>query len=197
MPTGIAGSELTCDGCGRPATPEHIQERLARLECATRFRPIHISALFLISSPPRLDADFYHPAGDAVGTRPLDALFGALGIVAGEGEGAAAGREGLLAEFQRQGFFVAAVCECPLTTAETPGAIEGLASTIAKRIRFSYKPKAVLLLSSSLKDLEAPLAAAVRGIHVLNASGAFESAARGDAAGAAKFLSVVSRALQA
>jgi len=35
---------LPCDGCGQPASAEHIARRLQRLEWATRFRPIHIQA---------------------------------------------------------------------------------------------------------------------------------------------------------
>jgi hypothetical protein len=39
---------ILCDGCGQPATPEHIAERIHRLELATRYRPIHIQVLWLI-----------------------------------------------------------------------------------------------------------------------------------------------------
>ena len=61
--------EIVCDGCGRPATPEHIHERLARLEWATRFRPIHIQLLVLISAPPT-GADFYDASEEIAVDRP-------------------------------------------------------------------------------------------------------------------------------
>jgi len=43
---------LPCDGCGQPASAEHIARRLQRLEWATRFRPIHIQALLLAAFRP-------------------------------------------------------------------------------------------------------------------------------------------------
>ncbi len=73
-----------------------------------------------------------------------------------------AGRENddaCLAEFQRRGFFVADCVECPLDEilpvagAGKPGReveeiINQFGPTVVKRIRYSYKPRHVVLLSS-------------------------------------------------
>ncbi len=197
MPTEALTRKISCDGCGRPATAEHIRDRLARLEWATRFRPIHINVLLLISSPP-LEADFYDASVEDSGGRSLDVLFGAFGIAVSEtGSGAATPREARLGEFQRLGIFLAPVCECPLEALEIPGAIERLGPTIAKRIRFSYKPKAIVLLSPELTNLHAQLAAEGQGMRILDAGNALARAARGDAAASAELRAIVSKALQA
>jgi hypothetical protein len=198
MPAEALTRKILCDGCGRPATAEHIRDRLARLEWATRFRPIHINVLLLISSPP-LEADFYDASVEDSGGRSLeDVLFGAFGIAASEtGSGAATPREARLSEFQRLGIFLVPVCECPLDALEIPGAIERLGPTIAKRIRFSYKPKAIVLLSPELANLNAQLAAEGQGMRVLDAGNALTRAARGDAAAGAELRAIVSKALQA
>src|SRR5437899_2234034 len=58
-------TEILCDGCGIPATPEHIARRLRHLELATRFRPIHIGILFVAEAPPpRLENYFYYCVPD-------------------------------------------------------------------------------------------------------------------------------------
>jgi hypothetical protein len=181
MPREMLTGEILCDGCGLPATPEHIRERLARLERSTRFRPIHINLLLLISTPP-FEADFYDSSSRDSSSSSLDALFGALGIAAsGANPAGAAGREALLGEFQRRGIFIAPVCECPLATPEIPGAIERLGPTIAKRIRFSYKPKTIVMLSPELASLTGELAAVGHGIRILDAGNALALAAKGDA----------------
>jgi hypothetical protein len=201
MPPAALTPEVSCDGCGLPATAEHIWARLARLEWSTRFRPIHINLLLLISAPP-LEADFYDASpedfpGRLPGGRTLDALFSALGIVAsGANPTGAGGREALLGEFQRRGIFLAPVCECPLATPEIPGAIERLGPTIAKRIRFSYKPKAIVILSPELSGLKEELAAAGQGIHVQDAGNALALAVKGDADASAQLRAVFTGALQ-
>ncbi len=128
----------------------------------------------------------------------MDVLFGAFGIAVSEtGSGAATPREARLGEFQRLGIFLAPVCECPLEALEIPGAIERLGPTIAKRIRFSYKPKAIVLLSPELTNLHAQLAAEGQGMRILDAGNALARAARGDAAASAELRAIVSKALQA
>ena len=49
---GTSTNYLPCDGCGLPASPEHIAERVRRLELSTRFRPIHMGVLFVALAPP-------------------------------------------------------------------------------------------------------------------------------------------------
>jgi hypothetical protein len=58
-----SAQRLPCDGCGLPASPEHIAARIRRLELATRFRPLHIGILFVSPAPPlQPEDDFYAPA---------------------------------------------------------------------------------------------------------------------------------------
>lgn len=180
--------EILCDGCGRPATAEHIRERLARLEWATRFRPIHIQVLLLISAPPA-GADFYDASTENSNLAALEGLFDAFEIIT-------AGREAALGELQRRGVFLATVSECPLGAAEIPGAIERLGPAIAKRVRFSYKPKAIVLLSPELASLNGPLAAAGQVIRILHASDSLARAARGDADAGAELRGIFAAALQ-
>jgi len=188
--------ETVCDGCGRAATPEHIRERLARLEWCTRFRPIHIQLLLLISAP-HIGADFYDAAAESGAEPSLDSLFGTLGIAATTAKTAgSSGRETLLGEFQRRGIFLAPVCECPLGVAEIAGAVERLGPVIAKRVRFSYKPKAIVLLSPELAVLKGQIEAAVQGIRVTDASHAFAWASGGDASAKAELSEALTGALQ-
>src|SRR5271154_5393770 len=51
---------ITCDGCGQVASPEHLAARLRRLECASRWRPLHIQTLLLGAVAPAKDADFIY-----------------------------------------------------------------------------------------------------------------------------------------
>ena len=163
-------SALLCDGCGQPATPEHIARRLRRLELATRFRPIHIAVLFLAEAPPpRLEDYFYHcgegsagPSAERSGlSRVLfESLLEGVGISPAEGKG----DEARLSEFQKRGFFLADLLECPVEEI-MPGLHEGAAQasavelahrfgpTIVKRIRFSYKPRHVVLLTNRTRHL--------------------------------------------
>src|SRR5208283_736012 len=102
MPTNF----LSCDGCGQSASPEHIARRLQRLEWTTRYRPLHIGALLLGGISPQSDEDFLYAAqfkGEAV------RLLEAVGIsTSGKSS------EAVLSEFQRGGFLLTHVLECPL-----------------------------------------------------------------------------------
>jgi len=162
---------ILCDGCGVAATPEHIRERLARLEVATRFRPIHIGVLFLIPSP-ETGQDFYDASPRPPGAREL--LLDALGISAAAAtpalreptESGPSSSESRLAEFQRRGFFFASVAECALPAGAAAQAVERLAPTLVKRIQFSSQPKSVVLLSDALSSLVPLLARAAPGIRI-------------------------------
>jgi hypothetical protein len=156
---------IVCDGCGVAASPEHLRERFARLELATRFRPIHIGVLFLIPAP---DAglDFYDSLRRTAGAREL--LLDALEIPnPPQTSGESNANESRLIEFQRRGFYFASVSECPLPADATASTLTHLAPTLLKRIQFSYKPKSVVLLSESLAPLVPLLAGAGRGIRIL------------------------------
>jgi hypothetical protein len=142
-------ASLRCDGCGQLASPEHIARRLQRLEWATRYRPIHIGALLLGAAAPLKDSDFlYAPDGEFTG-EAADVLK-ASGI---EIKGKA--RDAVLTEFQRGGFFLTHVLECPLdgsnsVTTEIEALLEPRLPSIIARIRRSLKPKKLVPVSRVL-----------------------------------------------
>jgi hypothetical protein len=155
-------SSIRCDGCGLPASPEHIAARVQRLELATRFRPIHIQVLFVAFEPlPRLEDDFYGPPASR---DFFDSFLGSLNI-SPDMENNAIGSDGTpagianLLEFQRRGYYLAYLSECPVTTGQETGEsaareyISRLAPTLVKRIRFNYKPKHVALLGDKTAAL--------------------------------------------
>jgi hypothetical protein len=156
---------ILCDGCGLPASPEHIAARMERLELATRFRPIHINVLFVALTPmPRPEDDFYRPPESP---DIFDSFLSALDIAPEAGTAK-------LLEFQRRGYYLTCLSECPVTPRGSanpgrelplPGAgqetgdnasrecISRLAPTLVKRIRFNYKPKRVALLGTDMGPL--------------------------------------------
>jgi hypothetical protein len=154
-------TSILCDGCGLPASPGHIAARMERLELVTRFRPIHIQVLFVALDPmPRPQDEFYKPPESR---QFFDSLLSALDISAhAETNGAEAAAANLL-EFQRRGYYLTYVSECPLplpnsTSENADGSaasecISRLAPTLVKRIRFNYKPKHVALLGTNLSPL--------------------------------------------
>ena len=143
---------ILCDGCGQPATPEHIAERIRRLELATRYRPIHIQVLFLADAPPPgIENDFYNTAatdgsGILIGENLAERFFKALDIPSGPGN-----REDCLAEFQRRGYFLAFSVECASDAAGL--LVKRLGPAVVKRIQLSYKPRFIVLLSSNTQPM--------------------------------------------
>ena len=137
---------LRCDGCGQPASAEHIARRLRRLEGATRYRPVHIQTLLLGSVAPREDQEFlYSPAGEFRGEAAQ--LLRAVGI-SFEGKSA----EAVQAEFQSAGLFLAHLLECPLEQGHNSGpeVVDLLRKHLpaaASRIRRSLKPNSVMLVN--------------------------------------------------
>ena len=160
MPTDF----LPCDGCGQAASPEHISRRLQRLEWTTRYRPVHISALLLGGVSPLAEEDFLY-AGKFKGE--AGRLLEAVGI-------STAGKSSdvVLSEFQRGGFFLTHVLECPLETGQAgESAGEDLlmrrVSAVMTRIRRSLKPKRVVLISGLLTPLAARLSNVELGCPVI------------------------------
>jgi hypothetical protein len=149
---------LPCDGCGLPASPQHIANRVRRLEFATRFRPVHNGILFIALAPSlRVEDDFYSPAKSKELTDPL---LEALEIQtapekAGMEGNADAGDSPRLAEFQRRGYYLAYLSECPLPENEGPAAstIARLGPTLIRRIKFNYRPKHIAPLGQELFPL--------------------------------------------
>ena len=148
-------SVLRCDGCGQPASPEHIARRLQRLEWTTRYRPVHVGTLLLGAVAPQDDSAFiYSPAGAWDGEAKL--LFAATGVTP-EGKSA----EAALAEFQRGGFLVAYVLECPLEDGVDRRIAELIGNrlpAVLARIRRSLKPKRLAPISKWLEQFLPALA---------------------------------------
>ncbi len=101
-------SVILCDGCGQPASPEHIARRLQRLEWATRYRPIHLHTLLWVRFRRSRDADYLYSPGE-LHTGEAANLSAAAGITA-----AGKQADALHTEFQRRGLFLTYVLECPL-----------------------------------------------------------------------------------
>jgi len=149
-------SALSCDGCGQPATTEHIGRRLKRLEEMTRFRPIHVQVLLLSAVSPADPREYlYSPEGSFCGEAAR--LLAALGI---ENSGRPA--EASLADFQRRGYLLAHLLECPreVNPSEADRVLRGRFSPTLVKIRRSFRPKRVVLLGAELAPFAAELEAA-------------------------------------
>lgn len=150
-------SEIICDGCGLPASADHIAERLSRLEFATRFRPVHVSTLFLTGSPlPNHQNDFYRPPESREFFAPFMKAVGVSDPEEVSQHGAARQESDIaqLTEFQRRGYYLAYLSECPLPTTDTvAAAIARLAPTLVRRIQFNYRPKHIAILDEGLSSL--------------------------------------------
>lgn len=144
----ILRNPILCDGCGLPASPEHLGERVARLELATRFRPIHIQTVFVALSPMiGFENDFYGPP---IARNFFDSMMRAAEIVIAPENDAAK-----LAEFQHRGYYVSYLSECPIPAdrVAADAAISRLGPNLVRRIRFNYKPKQIAVLGTTLAPL--------------------------------------------
>ena len=154
----ISANYLPCDGCGLPASPEHIADRLRRLELSTRFRPVHIGVLFVaLAAPARAEDDFY---GAANSKEFADPLLDALDIRSStdratpESNSPAPGLARLTG-FQHRGYYLAYLSECPIAENEesVKSAIARLGPTLIRRIKFNYRPKHIAPLGQELSPL--------------------------------------------
>ena len=143
-----------CDGCGQAASPEHVARRLKRLEWATRYRPVHIHTLFLGAASPDANAEFLYSPGDEFQGEAA-ALLEVAGI-------AAAGKSAdtVLVEFQRRGYFLTHVLECPFeqginSSPSLADLLKQRAAAVATRIRRSLKPKRLAVLGARMGTLAA------------------------------------------
>jgi hypothetical protein len=152
---GTSPNYLPCDGCGLPASQEHIAARVRRLELSTRFRPVHMGVLFVALAPPaRPEDDFYGPPESK---EFFDPFLAALEIYssadrAALGSDAQAADTARIAEFQRRGYYLAYLSECPIPENGEPAAatVARLGPTLIRRIRFNYRPKHVAPLGQEL-----------------------------------------------
>jgi hypothetical protein len=143
---------MPCDGCGQPASAEHIAKRLQRLEWTTRYRPVHIGTLFLGAFPPGEDAEFLYAGSQPFRGEAARVLEG-VGLPHTDKPS-----QTVLADFQRSGFLLTHVMECPLDTVyNNESMIEGLLekriAAVFSRIRRSLKPKQLVLFSDELRPL--------------------------------------------
>ncbi len=147
-------SAIQCDGCGQIASPDHVTRRLQRLEWATRYRPVHIHTLLLGAFSPKEERDFlYSPEGEFQGEAAL--LLDAVGI-----SSAGKTREAVHVEFQRAGFFLTYLLECPLND-DSQGKPQGESAlllvqrlpVVAARIRRSLKPRRVMPVTTALEPV--------------------------------------------
>jgi hypothetical protein len=130
----------------------------------TRYRPIHVQVLILGAASPAADADHLYSADREFYGEGL-ALLTALGIYQ-------AGRsvEAVLTEFQRRGFLLAHILECPV---DPDHAVAGRAlletrfAATAARIRRSLKPKKLVLLGEALDSFATRLANELPGIEIV------------------------------
>jgi hypothetical protein len=158
--------DLICDGCGQAASPAHTVRRLARLERATRFRPVHIRSLLLGAISPEPDSHFLYSSGEA---RQGEAeLLLASAAISGHNKG----KDAMLSEFQRAGLFLTHVLECPLEAEQNniAGAEVLLRERLPwlfARIRRSLKPKRVVLFSGPLVPVASEIAGAAVGCPVI------------------------------
>jgi hypothetical protein len=151
-------ASIVCDGCGRPASPEHIAERVSRLELATRFRPVHMNVLFIALAPMiRPEDDFYGPPqSQDYFASLMDALEIAAPSAGASLETDRSGRDAArLTEFQRHGYYMSYLSECP--SPEGSSNLSEIFSTLApaliRRIRFNYKPKHIALLGNEIAPI--------------------------------------------
>src|SRR5579863_3534491 len=151
---------IVCDGCGTQADDAHIRARIGRLELATRFRPIHIHTLLIDVAPPSRPEDYFYAVAVDRSVRSVSSrmYFDELMKCAEIVPDAAIQEEIALAEFQRKGLYLASAIECPIREAtELEAAVRKAAPTVVQRVKASYKPKYIALLSEAARELIAPL----------------------------------------
>lgn len=144
-------SLILCDGCGQPASPVHIAQRLRRLEWATHYRPIHLHTLLLGAVSPTNDPEFFYSSGEAHSGEAAH-VFAAAGIAA-ENENRTV--DSMHSEFQRRGLFLTHILECPLDSASVTAeiVINARLPNLFTRIRRSLKPKRLVFISDLLTPL--------------------------------------------
>lgn len=140
---------IFCDGCGQPADAEHIALRLKRLESMTRYRPIHVQALFLAVASPANTEEYLYTA-QSLFTGEGAALLRSLSIGTAERT-----VDQVMSDFQRRGYLLAHLIECRVTgdaTVRSAAVARRIPATLT-RIRRSFKPKRVVLLGQELAEL--------------------------------------------
>ena len=148
----VSTSEILCDGCGQPASPQHLARRLQRLEWATRYRPIHLHTLLLGDTSPQSAAEFLYSPEQAHSGEAAN-LISAAGI-----SSAGKSADAIQSEFQRRGIYLTHLLECPLEVLSSGddflnNALIMRLPMLFTRIRRSLKPKRLAFISESLTPL--------------------------------------------
>jgi len=160
----MPSEQLICDGCGQSSGQAHIARRLKRLENMTRYRPIHVQALFLAAASPAADADHLYSSEGEFRGEGLQ-LLRALGI-----DPTGKPIEAVLADFQRRGYLLTHILECPTESNDAKTMQELLERRLAAtavRIRRSLKPKKVALLDRELDSFVEKFASEVVGAELV------------------------------
>jgi hypothetical protein len=182
---------IVCDGCGEHADDAHVRARIERLELATRFRPIHIHTLLMDAAPPSSPEDYFYAVSADRSQRSVGSrvCFDELMKCAGFASDAAIQEELALAEFQRKGLFLASAIECPIRAAtDLEAAVQKAAPTVVQRVKASYKPRHIVLLSEAARGLIGPLSdAGWRDRLILESDGPFVDPFLSDPAAQAEF----------
>ena len=138
-------SLILCDGCGQPASPEHIARRLQRLEWATRYRPIHLHTLLLGAvSPEEMPIICIRRVNCTPEKRQI-CLPPLVSLPAGKPADA------LHTEFQRRGLFLTHVLECPLDGKSQNGTGEQPANAKRDSLLISRLPAMFTRIRRSLE----------------------------------------------
>ena len=118
------------------------------MQWATRHRPVHINTVLLSAISPKSDNDFLYSPSEIFSGESL--IWLAVAGIDPTGKAA----EAVHAEFQRAGFLLAHVLECPLENGqkgeELGSLLERRIRSTMTRIRKSFRPKRVALVSSEL-----------------------------------------------
>jgi hypothetical protein len=136
----------------------------------TRYRPVHVGTVLLGGYSPDAESDFlYAETADATGEGKN--VLAAAGIST-EGKT----KEGILREFQRGGFLLGYVLECPLEAeskneAALAALLKARMPAFLARLRRSFQPKRVASISSKLDPFLAGLTEKDFGCAPLSDSG--------------------------
>jgi hypothetical protein len=121
---------------------------LARLEQATRYRPLHIQTLLLSAFVPAEPTHFLYAADGSFEGEAAQLLSAVEISTAGKS------REAVLTEFQKRGLLLTHIMECPPEAKDGHISLQALLGFQLKkafiRIRRSLKPKRVVVISHRL-----------------------------------------------
>jgi hypothetical protein len=194
VPNAPVPGPILCDSCGIAATPEHIRERMARLELATRHRPFHIGLLLVCTAPPKNpDDDLY--AWERQSASPesrayVESLFACVGVSSDKTP------TEQLADLQRRGVYVARLIECPMPEGARTGDLAAkFGSVLVKRINFSYKPRQIALLSPVANGLAEILTSAGFGDRLVASGKGIEIPVVTDSAAVASVRATLGKAI--